>query len=77
MKEVTVMNSTVGTNSAGTKEWLHVAKDMCLTAAEPLFSRSETTIVRPADGFTKQDPESALKKASRRASASQSAAKRK
>ena len=71
------MNSTVGTNSAGTKEWLNVAKDMCLSSAEPVFSRSGTTVVRASDEFTKQDFESALKKASRRTSVSQSAAKRK
>jgi hypothetical protein len=54
------MTSTFGTNSAGTKEWLAATKDMHFSAAEPVFSRTQTTIVESSD-FTKQDVE--LKKA--------------
>ncbi|PYV67883.1 MAG: hypothetical protein DMG96_37990 [Acidobacteria bacterium] len=69
------MSSTFGTNSAGTKEWLVAAKDMRLSAAEPVFSRTEITIVK-SDDFTKRDSESALK-ANRRSQTSEPVAKKK
>jgi hypothetical protein len=70
------MTPTFGTNSAGTQEWLAATKDMKLSAAEPVFSRADTTIVN-SDQFTQQDSESALRKVSRPTSASQSDARRK
>jgi hypothetical protein len=60
------MTATFGTNSAGTKEWLAATKDMHLSAADPVFTRTMVTITRPSDELTKQEFESALKKVSRR-----------
>jgi len=67
LEEVTVMNHTFGTNSAGTKEWLAATKDMQLSAADPVFSRTEVTVVK----VSQSDIESA-KKTHARASSSRS-----
>jgi hypothetical protein len=57
-----------GTNSAGTQEWLAATREMRLSTAEPVFTRSQTTIVSSSDEFTKQNFESTPKKVSRRVS---------
>lgn len=60
---------TFGTNSAGTREWLAATKEMRLSTAEPVFTRSQTTIVSSSDeSFRQEGLEPALEKVSRQVS---------
>ena len=53
---------TFGTNSAGTQDWLAATKNMRLSTAEPVFTRSQTTIVSSNEEFTKESVKTVVSK---------------